>query len=105
LKRGERRRSGRKNLAQDLELLPPGALLAVNLTRPDYVEIVCGSLDRLPQLFARLDAQNRHCSLAVAALQQAGECDVVRASLNRSNRRLVRNEAMEERILAAGNDI
>jgi hypothetical protein len=101
LKRGERRRSGRKNLAQDLELLPPGALLAVNLTRPDYVEIVCGNLDRLPQLFARLDAPNRHRSLAVAALQQAGECDVVRASLNRSDRRLVRNEGMEERILAA----
>ena len=101
LKRGERRRSGRKNLAQDLELLPPGALLAVNLTRPDYVEIACGNLDRLPQLFAGLDERNRHCSLAVAALQRTGECDVVRASLNRSDRRLVRDEGMEQRILAA----
>jgi hypothetical protein len=100
LKRGERRRSGRKNLAQDLELLPPGALLAANLTRPDYVEIVCGNLGRLAQLFAGLDAPNRHCSLAVASLQRTGECDVVRASLNRSDRRLVRNEEMEQRIMA-----
>jgi len=101
LKHGERRRSGRKNLGQDLELLPPGALLAMNLTRPDYVEIVCGNLGRLAQLFAGLDASNRGCSLAVAALRQAGECDVVRASLNRSDRRLVRNKEMEQRILAA----
>ena len=101
LKHRERRRSGRKNLGQDLELLPPGALLAVNLTRPDYVEILCGNLGRLAQLFAGLDASNRHCSLAVAAMQRIGECDVVRASLNRSDRRLVRNEELEQRISAA----
>ena len=102
LKHGERRRSGRKNLAQDLELLPPGALLAMNLSCPDYVEILCGNLGRLAQLFAGLDAANRHGSLAAAAIQETGECDVVRASLNRSDRHLVRNEEMEQRILAAG---
>jgi hypothetical protein len=101
LKHGERRRSGRKNLAQDLELLPPGALLAFNLTRPDYVEIVCGNLDRLAQLFAGLDGPNRHCSLAAATLRRTGECDVTRASLNRSDRQLVRTGEIEQRILAA----
>jgi hypothetical protein len=101
LKHGERRRSGRKNLAQDLERLAPGALLALNLTRPDYVEIVCGNLDRLAQLFAGLDGPNRHCSLAAATLRRRGKCDVASASLNSSDRRLVRAEAMEQRILAA----
>jgi hypothetical protein len=101
LKHGERRRSGRKNLAQDLEGLPPGAILALNLTRPDYVEIVCGNLDRLAQLFAGLDAPNRHCSLAVAMLRQRAACDVESASSNKSDRRLVRAEEMEQSILAA----
>jgi hypothetical protein len=45
----ERRRSGRKNLAQDLEHLPASAALAYNLKDADYVSIVCGSLDKLPQ--------------------------------------------------------
>ena len=99
-KHGERRRSGRKNLAQDLEGLPAGALLALNLTQPDYVEIVCGKLDRLPQLFAGLDAQNRQRSLAAASLRQTAECDVESASLSSSDRRLVRTEEMEQRILA-----
>jgi hypothetical protein len=101
LKHGERRRSGRKNLAQDLEGLPPGAILALNLTRPDYVQIVCGNLGRLAQLFAELDAPNRHCSLAAAKLRQTAACDVESASLNKSDRRLVRTEEMEQRILAA----
>jgi len=63
MKHGERRRSGRKDLAQDFERLPPAAALAANLTRPDYVSIVCGSLDQLPQAFARLDAGDRRRSL------------------------------------------
>lgn len=101
LKHGERRRSGRKNLAQDLEGLPPGAILALNLTRPDYVEIVCGNLDRLPQLFAELDAPNRNCSLAATTLQQTASCDIESASLSRTDRQLVRAKEMEQRILAA----
>ena len=100
-KHGERRRSGRKDLAQDLERLPTSAVLALNFTRPDYVEIVCGDLDRLAQVFAGLDAQNRRCSLAAAALQRAPACDVASASLSGSDRRLVRTREMEQRILAA----
>jgi hypothetical protein len=101
LKHGERRRSGRKNLAQDLEGLPSGAVLALNLTHPDYVEIVCGNLDRLAQVFAGLDAPNHRRSLAAAMLRRTAACDVESASLNRSDRRLVRAEEMEQRILAA----
>lgn len=62
---GERRRSGRKNLGQDLEHLPSGAPLAQNLMCSDYVEIVCGSLDSLPKAFAQLDAADRRLALPV----------------------------------------
>lgn len=96
LKHSERRRSGRKNLARDLELLPAGALLAFNLTRPDYVEIVCGNIDRLPQVFAELDRPDRSCSLAAATLRRTKES----ASLMNSDRRLVRMEEMEQCIRA-----
>jgi hypothetical protein len=58
LKHGERRRSGRKVLTQDLEKLSPDAPLADNLMHSDYVSIVCGSLDRLPEAFARLRFQD-----------------------------------------------
>ena len=55
----ERRRSGRKKLTQDLENLPPGAPLAFNLRDPDYVDLLCGTLERLPAAFAALDADAR----------------------------------------------
>ncbi len=59
MKHGERRRSGRKILTQDFEHLPPAAALAYNLRRDDYVAILCGSLEKLPEAFAQLDAQRR----------------------------------------------
>jgi hypothetical protein len=62
IKQGERRRSGRKVLSYDFEQLPAGAALVANLARPDYVEILCGSLDRLPEAFAQLNAQQRLAS-------------------------------------------
>lgn len=54
LEHGERRRSGRKVLTQDLEQLPAAAALALNLRSSDYVALLCGSLDQLPQAFAQL---------------------------------------------------
>lgn len=54
-KRGLRRRTGRRHLRRDLELLPPQALLAENLLHPTYVRALCGSLDHLPHAFASLD--------------------------------------------------
>jgi hypothetical protein len=47
-----RRRTGRKNLGRDLEDLPAEVALVHNLSKPDYVRIVVGSLDQLPAQFA-----------------------------------------------------
>lgn len=107
LKRGERRRSGRKNLAQDLEQMPPAATLASNLCSPEYVAIVCGSLEKLPQAFAALDAKSSSRSSLVARAATrtltGTDCDVVSASLPTPDRILIRTEAMEARLHAAAN--
>jgi len=101
MKHGERRRSGRKNLAQDFERLPPAAALAANLTRSDYVSIICGSLDQLPQAFARLDARDRSRSLATVSTNGKQSCEVESASLNAMDRGLVRTKELERCVLAA----
>jgi hypothetical protein len=49
-----RRRLGRANLGRDLEDQPAQAVLVSNLNHPDYVEIMCGSLENLPTAFAEL---------------------------------------------------
>ena len=104
VKHGERRRSGRKSLTQDLEQLPPGAALAMNLTIEDYVTILCGSLEQLPSAFAELDAR-KETSLAgtnaATASAEPLESDVASASLPAADRRLIRTTQMESRILAA----
>jgi hypothetical protein len=97
LKHGERRRSGRKILTQDFERLPPSAALAVNLGRPDYVEILCGSLADLPTACAKLDAVNRH---KPAAVKQTGPT-LETASLSARDRQLIRMPALEQLITAA----
>lgn len=51
------RRLGRAHLGRDMEYQPAQAALAANLLCPEYVRIVCGTLDRLPQAFAALDRQ------------------------------------------------
>ena len=56
-KQGLRRRVGRAHLGRDLEDQPAQVALTANLRHPDYVHIVCGTLDRLPQAFAQLDGQ------------------------------------------------
>jgi len=52
-----RRRVGRANLGRDLEQQPPQAMLVANLEHPDYVRVLCGTLDNLPAAFAGLDAE------------------------------------------------
>lgn len=106
LKQGERRRSGRKNLKQDLQALPAAAVLTRNLTRPDYVELICGSLDKLPEVFAELDAKRRRMMLAGETLTALGRThnpipQIASASLPADDRALVRSEAMRRRVLAA----
>ena len=102
MKHGERRRSGRKILTQDFEHLPAAAALARNLTKPDYVQILCGSLEKLPQAFAELDASNRDKSLParLRASACAGEADIVSSSLPTADRKLVRMDAMNILVLA-----
>ncbi len=74
-KQNLRRRTGRRRLTRDLEDLPPDALLTMNLRDPDYVRILCGSLENLSQAFARLgetpvpeDDIRNHPSRAIQSL-------------------------------------
>jgi len=101
MKHGERRRSGRKILTQDFEQIPPAAALAKNLTHPDYVEILCGTLDSLPRAFAKLDQENRGRSLAAKSAQPVAISDIECASLNSVDRRLVRTKGMDQCIMTA----
>lgn len=104
IKHGERRRSGRKVLTQDFESLPAAAALAANLNRSDYVEVLCGSLDRLPAAFAQLDAATRRqASIAQTSPPQDGvdADDIEAASLPSADRRLVRTDAMGRRVRTA----
>ena len=67
-KQGLRRRLGRAHLGRDLEDQPAQAALAANLLHPDYVRILCGTLDQLPAAFAELD---RQVLVAPASLQRS----------------------------------
>ncbi len=102
MKHGERRRSGRKNLARDFELLPPESALVQNFNYPDYVAIVCGSLERLPRAFAEMDAAERRKSppRPKAAQPEAPvpQPCIETGSLPLIDRRLIRSEDMRRRI-------
>ncbi len=97
LKHDERRRSGRRILTQDLEHLPPAAALARNLTCPDYIEILCGSLTRLPAAFAQLAAAG------ILRAEPDPDTETVSRSLPIPDRDLVRTHEMFLRIGAAAN--
>ncbi len=105
LKHSERRRSGRKNLAQDLEHLPASAALAYNLKDADYVSIVCGSLDKLPHAFARLDQEEQSRRQKGLASTEPKDLERVlqlsTSSLSTADRRIVRTSAMDRRIKKA----
>jgi len=105
-KHDERRRSGRKNLTQDLEQLPAEAMLVYNLEHEDYVTIVCGSLDRLAEAFAHLDLElheNRLKRLTADDQQQdlGTKLQLTSASLSTADRHVIRNEGMDRRVAAA----
>jgi len=100
MKHGERRRSGRKILTQDFERLPAEAALAMNLTRADYVDIVCGTISHLPQAFSVLDHGHRAHSLR-ARTHAAQSGNIETASMPLADKKLIRTEEMEKRILAA----
>lgn len=102
MKHGERRRSGRKNLARDFELLPPESALVQNFNHADYVAIVCGSLERLPRVFAEMDAaERRKRSCRPQAAQRVlpvPQPVIETGSLPTIDRCLIRSEAMRRRI-------
>ncbi len=104
-KHGERQRSGRKILTQDLEHFPAEAMLAHNLKCPDYVSIVCGSIDRLDQAFAGLDREDHERRLKGLPPRDQEESGIVlqigSASLPTADRRVVRTEEMDRRVRAA----
>lgn len=50
-----RRRLGRAHLARDLQQQPAQAALVGNLRHPDYVRLLCGSLEELPAALSSLD--------------------------------------------------
>lgn len=105
-KHDERRRSGRKNLGQELEHLPAEAALVRNLEHEDYVRIVCGSLDRLPEAFAELDQLERERKLNGEPPEEQEDdlrtiLQLASASLSPADRRVVRTEEMGRRIDAA----
>ena len=56
-KRKLRRRLGRAHLGRDLEDQPAQVALVANLQHPEYVRVICGSLDNLATAFADLDEQ------------------------------------------------
>jgi len=105
-KHDERRRSGRKNLTQDLEQLPAEAVLVYNLKHPDYVDLVCSSLDRLAEAFAHLGLdrhEKRLKGLPSDDRQQdlRSEIQLASASLSTADRRVIRTEEMDRRVAAA----
>ncbi len=96
-KHRERLRSGRKSLAQDLEVMPGAAMLASNLRQSDYVSILCGTLAELPKAFAELDAVDRRVCLPVRLhASRAASTDVISSSLPTVDRNLVRSDALQE---------
>lgn len=105
MKHAERRRSGRKQLAQDMEQLPAAAAIARNLRCDDYVKVVCGSLDNLANVFAELDqhadAKSPDDDDADRTAHALDDDELISASLLRSERVLVRAPALHEKILAA----
>lgn len=107
LKHDERRRSGRKNLGQDLENLPAKAALTYNLKHDDYVSLLCGSLERLPEAFSELDRNERTNALLGVNSDDEDQgrleaaIQIQSAFLCSADRQIIRTEEMDRRINSA----
>lgn len=107
LKRKERRRSGRKLLAHDFENLPAAAALALNLTKQDYVEIVCGSLDNLPKIFSEIDDLELYYTLMKEESPYISKQkkETVTTSFPSKDRKFARNEDLHNLIETAAQSL
>ena len=106
MKHGERRRSGRKVLTHDFECLPAAAALTANLNKPDYVKLLCTSLENLPTAFATLDSVRHANKLGTppgdkSSCSPAAKPEVATASLPYLDRPVVRTAALKSFIEAA----
>ena len=103
MKHNERRRSGRKNLGQDLENMQAAAALVRNLKKDDYVQIICdGDIKCLPKAIAKFDIQKRNGLLSAGVrMSISDEPGVETASLSTPDKKFVRNDFIEKTILAA----
>jgi len=106
VKHEERRRSGRKNLGQDLENLPAEAFLVQNLKHDDYISILCGSLQHLAQAFAEMDQNDRNNEIEGIEDKKPENnlglaLQLESASLSTADRRIIRTAEMNHRIVAA----
>ena len=79
------------------------AVLARHLERPDYVHVLCGSLEQLPRALATLDAANRSTSLPARKPPTANgaDCDIASASMPREDRQIIRSDTLLGRIVGA----
>jgi hypothetical protein len=59
IKRIMRRITGKKKLNREVDALPGHAFLTLNLKSQNYVELVCGSLDHLPEAFAKITRKGK----------------------------------------------
>jgi hypothetical protein len=105
-KHGERVRTGYKNLGHVLETLPAESLLARNLQHQDYVFIVCGSLENLPNAFAELDRKDRAAKQRGEPLENPKDdlsiiLQAATASLVNEDRRIVRTDELNRCIAEA----
>jgi hypothetical protein len=106
VKHEERRRSGRKNLGQDLENLPAEALLVQNLKHDDYIHTLCGSLQHLGRAFAEMDGddrnkKNRRNERKKQESNLRRTLQLESSSLSAADRRIIRTDEMNHRIAAA----
>ena len=65
---------------------------------PDYVALVCGTLEQLPAKFSALDAAQRQPMASNDATTPPGRSDTVTAALPLADRRLVRIPAFREHL-------
>ena len=103
-KSGIRRQTGRKVLTHEMESTPPESALVSNLKDASYVRVLCGSIEELPEAFAKLDQEKEAKSRRASNGDKSDQFDqepvkIETASLPRSDRIFVRKPFLKKKIL------